>query len=187
MPRNLLFPNTLKGIAEPASVDAPGVFELASLDIPAGSVIEQKFVYDDYGCSGENVSPELVWRNPPQGTKSFALFVHDPDAPTGGAGFWHWIVTDIPGSVRSLPQGAGTRDGKTLPAGSAQVETDYGEPGWGGPCPPVGDAPHRYNFTIYALSVEKLERPANAKASLVGFLVNQNAIGKASFTALYGR
>jgi len=65
--------------------------------------------------------------------------------------------------------------------------SDFGSPGWGGPCPPVGDQPHRYVFTLHALKVEKLEIPEGATASLVGFMVNANSIGKASLTARYGR
>jgi Raf kinase inhibitor-like YbhB/YbcL family protein len=185
MTRN--FSGVCRDNAEAASPAGGGAFELTSPDIPAGGVIDKKFAYDEFGGGGENVSPELQWRNPPRGTKSFAIFAHDPDAPTGGAGFWHWIVIDIPASVRSFPQGAGRRDGTGLPAGARHVESDYGHDGWGGPCPPVGDPPHRYNFTIYALPVEKVEAPPNAKASLVGFIVNQQALGKASFTGLYGR
>ncbi|PWB80938.1 MAG: YbhB/YbcL family Raf kinase inhibitor-like protein, partial [Methylocystaceae bacterium] len=158
-----------------------------SPDIADGAVIDRKFVFNDFGGEGDNVSPKLVWTDPPDGTKSFALFCHDPDAPTGGAGFWHWLVVDIPASARSLEQGAGTPDGALLPKGSVQIRSDYGFAAWGGPCPPVGDPPHRYVFTVYALGVEKIEAPADATASLVGFLVNQNVLAKASVTGLYGR
>jgi Raf kinase inhibitor-like YbhB/YbcL family protein len=113
--------------------------------------------------------------------------VHDPDAPTGGAGFWHWVVVDIPATATSLPRGTGTSDGGELPSGARQIASDFGTPGWGGPCPPVGDKPHRYVFTVYALKVDRLELPANATASLTGFMVNANALGHASFSALHGR
>jgi Raf kinase inhibitor-like YbhB/YbcL family protein len=162
-------------------------FVLTSPDIADGAVIDRKFVYNDFGGDGDNVSPKLEWTDPPEGTKSFALFCHDPDAPTGGAGFWHWLVIDIPASARALEQGAGTPDGAALPKGSRQIRNDYGFVHWGGPCPPVGDPPHRYVFTVYALGVEKIEAPEGATASLVGFLVNQNALAKASLTGLYGR
>ena len=89
-------------------------FELKSPDISAQRPIAEKFVFNSFGCKGENISPALEWTDPPAGTKSFAVLVHDPDAPTGGAGFWHWIVTDIPASAHGLAQGAGTPDGKGL-------------------------------------------------------------------------
>lgn len=166
---------------------AAAAFELKSPDIaPGGGTIADTFVFNGFGCTGGNLSPALAWRNPPAGTKSFALMVHDPDAPTGGAGFWHWVVYDIPANVTGLPQGIG-KNGASLPAGAKQVATDFGAPGYGGPCPPVGDKPHHYNFTIYALKVEKLDLPPHATASLAGFMINANALGKATLTGTYGR
>jgi len=162
-------------------------FEASSADFKPDLAIAQKFAFNGFGCTGENISPEISWKNPPAGTKSFALLVHDPDAPTSGAGFWHWVVVDIPTTSSGLVQGAGTADGRALPVAARQINTDFGTPGWGGPCPPVGDHPHRYNFTVYALKVDKLELAPGATASLTGFMVNMNAIGKASFKGLYGR
>ena len=162
-------------------------FDLTSPDVSADKPISSKFIYNSFGCSGENVSPQLVWSDPPAGTKSFAVLVHDPDAPTGGAGFWHWIVTDIPVSARGFAQGAGAAGGKALPAGARQFENDAGEAAWVGPCPPPGHGLHRYVFTVYALGVEKIDLPAGAKASLVGFIVNKSAIGTATLTARFGR
>jgi hypothetical protein len=181
--RNLLLP--FPAFAAPEQTGAG--FTLTSPDIVEGATIELKFAFDGFGGGGGNVSPAFSWSEPPAGTKSFAFFCHDPDAPTGGAGFWHWLVVDIPASARGLAQGAGTPDGAGLPAGARQIRTDYGFAAWGGPCPPVGDPPHRYVFTLYALGVEKVEAPEGATASLVGFLVNQNVLAKASLTGLYGR
>ncbi|OAI31280.1 kinase inhibitor [Methylosinus sp. R-45379] len=164
-----------------------GGFSLSSPDIAEGATIDRKFVFNDFGGTGDNVSPQLNWSEPPAGTKSFALFCHDPDAPTGGAGFWHWLVVDIPASTRALAQGAGAVGDAGLPAGAKPIRNDYGFSHWGGPCPPVGDPPHRYVFTIYALSIETVEAPEGATASLVGFIVNQNVLAKASLTGLYGR
>ena len=162
-------------------------FKASSSDIAPGATIPMKFVFDNFGCTGNNVSPALSWSDAPQGTQSFAVMVHDPDAPTGGAGFWHWVVVNIPASATGLAQGAGSIDGAGLPKGSAQINTDYGTPCWGGPCPPPGDAPHHYNFTVYALKVPHLDLPAGATASLTGFMVNMNALAKATFTGRFGR
>lgn len=162
-------------------------FELKSPDIAEGKTIGAKHVFNSFGCTGENLSPALEWSEPPAGAKSFAVLVHDPDAPTGGAGFWHWLVVDLPASARGLPQGAGTPDGKLLPAGAKQLETDFGEIGYGGPCPPKGHGPHRYVFTVYALPVEKLDVAHNARTAIVGFTISQSALAKASITATFGR
>jgi Raf kinase inhibitor-like YbhB/YbcL family protein len=163
------------------------VFQASSPDVVSGKPIAAKFIYNGFGCTGQNVSPAVMWKNPPAGTKSFAVLVHDPDAPTGGAGFWHWAVIDIPADISFLAQGLGAADGKRLPAGSRQIATDFGTPGWGGPCPPVGDKPHRYIFTVYALKLAKLDIPSTVTASLAGFNVNANALGKASFVGTFGR
>jgi Raf kinase inhibitor-like YbhB/YbcL family protein len=163
-----------------------GKFSLSSPDIKPGGKIADEQVFNGFGCSGKNVSPALKWSGAPKGTKSFALLVHDPDAPTGGAGWWHWVVINIPADAKALPKGAGGAGGE-LPAGAVQIATDFGAPGWGGPCPPAGDKAHRYNFTLHALKVEKLELPEGARASLAGFMVNANSIGKARLTGKYGR
>jgi hypothetical protein len=161
-------------------------FKLESPDIPADSMIDPKFEFDGFGCTGENKSPALRWSGAPAGTKSFALTVYDPDAPTG-SGWWHWCMIDIPPHVTELAPDAGNVSGAKLPPGARHVRIDYGVAGWGGPCPPPGDAPHRYVFTVFALSVDKLGVPEDATAALAGFMINANSLGKASFTAKYGR
>jgi len=180
---SLLFAAGL-AFAGSASADA---FKLSSTDIKAVAPIAEEQVFAGFGCSGKNISPALKWSGAPAGTKSFALLVHDPDAPTGGAGWWHWVVTNIAADAVELPKGAGKADGSALPKGAAQIATDFGGPGWGGPCPPAGDKPHRYNFTLHALKVDKLDLPAGATASLAGFMINANSIGKATLTGKYGR
>ncbi|MGG7564976.1 YbhB/YbcL family Raf kinase inhibitor-like protein [Rhodovulum sp. DZ06] len=144
-------------------------------------------VFDGSGCTGANVSPALAWTDPPEGTQSFALMVHDPDAPTGGAGFWHWIVLDIPAGVSELPKGAGAAGGGDgLPGGARMLVNDYAA-AWGGPCPPEGDAAHRYDFTLYALPSEKLDVPEGASKAVHGFMINATALGKATFQGKFGR
>ena len=169
-----------------ASRAAAQAFTLTSPDVKPTGVIADEQVFNGFGCSGKNVSPALEWSGAPKGTKSFALLVHDPDAPTGGAGWWHWVVVNIPATSTELKKDAGKADGTMLPAGAEQITTDFGTPGWGGPCPPPGK-PHRYVFTLYALKVEKLDLAKGATASLAGFMVNANSIGKATLTGKYGR
>ena len=161
-------------------------FTLTSPDIADGSTIAQSFEFDGFGCSGRNQSPVLRWSGAPEGTTGFAVNVYDPDAPTG-SGFWHWYVIDLPASVSELPANAGAKGGAHLPAGARQIRNDYGQYAWGGMCPPPGDKPHRYIFTVHALSVERIDVPDDAPAALAGFMVNAHTLAKASFTATYGR
>ena len=184
---------------ETAAKTQPPVFALSSPDLADGKFTD-KFVLNGFGCTGQNVSPALTWSNVPSGTKSFALQVHDPDAPTG-SGFWHWAVYDIPANTTGLARGAGNSRA-SLPAGAFAGNNDFldtgatgGNGNYGGPCPPQGDAPHRYVFSLYALAVEKVEVaggvPTTATAGLFGFVLNKGVgpglLGKASFTAKYGR
>ena len=166
---------------------AGAAFRLTSTDIKPGATIAAEQTFNGFGCSGQNVSPALEWSGAPKDTRSFAVLLHDPDAPTGGAGWWHWVAFNIPATTTGLPKGAGKADGSALPAGAASAVTDFGAPGYGGPCPPAGDKPHRYIFTVYALKTDKLDVPKGATASLVGFMVNANAIAKATLTGVYGR
>lgn len=160
-------------------------FVLESADVSAKKPIAEKYILKGFGCEGGNVSPALTWKNAPKDTKSFAVTVYDPDAPTG-SGWWHWVVFDIPATATGFPQNAGV-DAKLLPKGAVQGRTDFGKPGWGGPCPPKGDKPHRFIWTIYALKTDKLGPTDTDSAALVGFYINGNKIGKAEFTATYGR
>jgi Raf kinase inhibitor-like YbhB/YbcL family protein len=187
----------LPGCAGMRSPQPP--FTLSSPDL-AGGTFDQKYILNGFGCKGGNVSPALEWRNVPAGTKSLAIQIHDPDAPTG-SGFWHWAVYDIPVGTTALARGAGNSP-STLPAGAFGGNTDFldtgatgGNGNYGGPCPPTGDAPHHYNFTIYALSVDKVAGaagiPPTGTAGLFSFAINKGVgpalLGKASFTATYGR
>lgn len=162
-------------------------FELSSPDIAPGATIAMEQVFDGFGCTGANVSPALEWTGAPEGVQSFALMVHDPDAPTGGAGFWHWIVLDIPASATGLAKGAGAVGGAALPAGARMIRNDYGAAGWGGPCPPAGAAAHRYDFTLYAMPAATLGAPEGASAAVHGFMINAMALGKATLQGTFGR
>ncbi len=159
-------------------------FTLKTTSFDTKKQLPNKHVFNGFGCSGENVSPALEWTGAPAETKSFAITVYDPDAPTG-SGWWHWTVVNIPASVTSIPEGAS--GAKKLPAGSVEGRTDFGAAGFGGACPPPGHKPHRYIFTVFALKTEKLDINGDASGALVGFNLNANSLGKASFTVKYGR
>ena len=170
----------------PGLVSATGAFTLESPQVKPNATIAEAQVFKGFGCEGGNVSPALNWSNAPAGTKGFALTVYDPDAPTG-SGWWHWVMFNIPATVTSLPLGVGNPASGQTPKGAVQSKTDFGKPGYGGPCPPQGDKPHRYIFTVYALKVDKIDADENASGALVGFMLNANKLDKASFTATYGR
>jgi len=163
-------------------------FTLSSPDIKDGATMANDQVFKGFGCTGNNISPALSWSGAPEGTKSFALTMYDPDAPTG-SGWWHWVVFNIPPSVTSLPKGAGDRDKRLMPRGAVQSRTDFGTTGYGGPCPPPGDKPHHYQITIYAVDTAALPnaRHRNASAALVGFDLHSHTLGKATLTGMYGR
>ena len=138
-----------------------------------------------FGCGGGNASPHLAWADVPEGAKSFAVTCFDPDAPTG-SGFWHWVVVNIPAGVRELPRGVGSPNA-ALPAGALEVRTDFGAPGYGGPCPPEGDHPHRYLFTVHAVNVETLPVTADTSAAVVGFNLHFATLAKATLMGLSKR
>jgi Raf kinase inhibitor-like YbhB/YbcL family protein len=135
-----------------------------------------------FGCEGGNRSPHLAWSGAPDGTKSFAVTCYDPDAPTG-SGFWHWVVVNIPPDVMELAAGAGS-EGGTMPTGALQTRTDFGNPGYGGPCPPEGDHPHRYIFTVHAVA-GTLPVEADTAAAVIGFQLHFNTLAKATLMGLY--
>ncbi|MCR8709653.1 YbhB/YbcL family Raf kinase inhibitor-like protein [Aliarcobacter butzleri] len=155
-------------------------FTLTSSDLKGQLTKKQEF--NGFGCSGENISPQLSWENAPKGTKSFAITVYDPDAPTG-SGWWHWVVFDIPSNKTTLVSGFGNSDSKE----AIQSITDYGKTGFGGACPPVGDKAHRYIFTVHALDIETLGLDKNTNAATVGYYINSHSIAKASIISYYNR
>jgi len=125
-----------------AQAAANDTFPLRSDTFSNGATIPVANTYDEMGCTGNNVSPDLHWSGAPSATKSFALTVFDPDARKG-SGWWHWVVYGISPSRTSI--GAGEKN-----IGTEGV-TSFGTAGYGGPCPPPGDTPHHYIFTLYAL------------------------------------
>jgi Raf kinase inhibitor-like YbhB/YbcL family protein len=184
--------------ASPVPADE-AVFTAFSPDLSSG-VFTAPYTLHAFGCNGSNISPAIAWKNAPTGTKSFALQVRDENVAAGSA-FWHWTVYDIPATATGLGRGAGNSGG-ALPApafGGANDFADTGATGenggYGGPCPPAGDRPHRYLFTVYALAVSDIdaaaEIPKTGSADLYSFVLNKalgaKMLGKATFTALYGR
>lgn len=159
-------------------------FTLKSSDLEGQLTLSQ--VFSGFGCSGQNISPSLKWLNAPRNTKSFAVTVYDPDAPTG-SGWWHWVIFNIPAGINELKANAGQIEKKLAPAGSIQSITDFGKPGFGGACPPQGDKAHRYIFTVHALSTEKLDLDEKTPPAMVGYFLNNFTIARASLISYYKR
>ena len=155
--------------------------EVSSRDIREGYPMAKTFEFNEFGCNGSNLSPQLSWTDVPKGTKSFAITAYDPDAPTG-SGFWHWIAYDIPATVTQVPRGV-----NIARLGGKVARIDYGFASFGGACPPVGDGMHRYQFTIWALPTETLNLGTNTPPALFGFNLNSMALDKAVLTSTYTR
>ncbi|WP_108868338.1 YbhB/YbcL family Raf kinase inhibitor-like protein [Aquimarina aquimarini] len=166
------------------SAFAQNTFTLTSKDLGGQAIKSQEF--NGFGCTGKNESPQLSWTNAPEGTKSFAITMYDPDAPTG-SGWWHWLVFDIPSNINQLVSNAGNIDVKLAPKGAIQSSTDYGKKGYGGPCPPEGHGLHQYIITVYALKTDKLGLDQDTNPAVVGYYLHNNTIEKASIIAYYQR
>jgi Raf kinase inhibitor-like YbhB/YbcL family protein len=172
-----------KGKAKPKAT-APSHFRVLAPDFASKGRITLAHVYNGMGCTGQNTSPAVKWLNAPVGTKSFAVTMYDPDAPTG-SGWWHWVMYNIPASSTELAAGAGNN--RNAPSGSTEGMTDFGTKGYGGPCPPTGDKPHHYHITVFALKVDKLDVPGNATSAMIGYNLNANKLASARVTSLYAR
>jgi Raf kinase inhibitor-like YbhB/YbcL family protein len=167
--------------------EAKSKFVLSSPDARLAVKVPETYTANLYGCTGENMSPPLQWSGAPAGTKSFVVTLFDPDEHGDPSGWWHWIVYDLPANIDKLPKGAGAEHSSVLPQGSRQGRTDEGKDAYLGPCPSKGERPHRYTFTIYALSVDKLDVPADSSGAMVVSTANDHSLGKAVFIAHYGR
>ena len=163
------------------SVLSADAFTLKSNDL--GGQLTKSQEFNSFGCSGDNISPELHWSHPPKGTKSFAITIYDEDAPTG-SGWWHWAVVNIPVGTSKIETGA---SGKKMPKGTIEVLNDYGTIGFGGACPPKGDKAHRYVITVYALDVDTLPIKQETNDPIVGYQINAHTISKASMISYYQR
>ncbi|ARV07349.1 kinase inhibitor [Polaribacter sp. SA4-10] len=167
-----------------STVFSQNTFTLSSNDLGGEATINE--VFNGFGCTGENQSPQLSWKNAPEGTKSFAVTMYDPDAPTG-SGWWHWLVFDIPVNAKELVSGAGNTALNLTPEGAIQSITDYGANGYGGPCPPEGHGLHQYIITVYALKTDKLGLNESTNPAVVGYYLWNNTLAKASIVTYYQR
>lgn len=161
-------------------------FTLTSPDVHQGQTIANVHAFNGMGCTGSNESPALSWSGAPAKTRSYAVTMYDPDAPTG-SGWWHWVAFNIPASTTKLDAGAGDPSKHLLPTGTVQGNNDAGASGYMGPCPPPGDKPHHYHITVFALDTDKIDVPTNATAAYVGFNLHAHTLAKVELTALYGR
>lgn len=161
-----------------------GQFAVSSSSLVDTQAMPEQHVFDDWGLSGGNESPELMWSDAPAGTKSFAVTCFDPDAPTP-SGFWHWTVLGITADVRSLPPGAGAVGDAGLPTAAFHVHNDTGSKGYAGAAPPQGDRPHRYLFAVHALDTDDLGLDAGATPAAAAFTYGGHTLARAVVTATY--
>lgn len=151
-------------------------FELKSAELHPNDPIPQRFT-----CDGADVSPPLTWEGAPAGTRSFSVVAEDPDAP--GGTFVHWVLYDVPGTARALPENLPQQ--KTLPDGSRQGRNGFGRIGYGGPCPPPGPA-HRYSFRLFALDATLDLAPGASRGDLDRAMKGK-ILAQAELLGRYGR
>lgn len=163
-----------------AIISTTSAFELTSTDIQDGQPMTDQFVFNGFGCSGQNRSPQLSWHNPPQGTQSYAITAYDPNAPTG-SGWWHWVVVNIPAQQTQLAQGA------ILTQSTQTIRNDFGTTAYGGACPPKGHGVHHYQFTVWALPISHIDVTDTTTPALIGYQLNAISLAKAKLTATYAR
>jgi Raf kinase inhibitor-like YbhB/YbcL family protein len=149
---------------------------LTKLDLTSSAFQDGQPIPTQYSCDGADQSPPLSWGEPPPGTKSFALVVDDPDAPSGT--FRHWGAFDIPAGTRSIAAGQSV---------GTQTANGFGKPGYGGPCPPKGHGAHHYHFKLFALDTDRLGVSASASIADVEKAAQQHAIGQAELIGTYER
>lgn len=169
------------GIARAAAPE----FTVTSPDFGPGHPIAESHVFNEYGCKGLNHSPALEWRGAPAGTKSFAITLFDLDEHSGPSGWWHWVVYDVPASTTRLLENAGAVKSEILPKGAVQGRTDVSQDAYHGPCLSKDEPPHRYQITIYALSIENLPVPSEATGAMVTWTAHDYTLAKATLTARY--
>ncbi|ETW22245.1 YbhB/YbcL family Raf kinase inhibitor-like protein [Mycobacterium gastri] len=157
-------------------------FSLTSDSVRTGQPLRTAQVSGIMGAGGQDASPQLSWSGFPKQTRSFAVTVYDPDAPTL-SGFWHWAVANLPAEVTELPEGAG--DGRELPGGAVTLVNDAGMRRYVGAAPPPGHGVHRYYVAVHAVDVEKLHLSEDASPAVLGFNLFQHAIARAVIYGTY--
>lgn len=158
-------------------------FEVTSDDVADGEAWAPAQTSGIFGMEGgEDRSPHLAWSGAPEGTKSFAVTIYDPDAPTQ-SGFWHWAVANIPASVTSLPNGAGGEDGDGLPDGAIQFPNELGARQYVGAGPPPGHGPHRYFVIVHALDVDDIGVEPTTTPAVLNFNFLGHVLGRAVLIA----
>lgn len=156
-------------------------FTLTSADVNDGEELPLAQVSGIFGAGGTDTSPQLSWSGFPTGTKSFAVTVYDPTAPTG-SGFWHWAVADIPATTTQLPTGAGDGHASSLPQGALQLANDASLQRYLGAAPPAGSGKHNYYIAVHAVDVEKLGIPENSTPAFLGFNLSGHTLARAVIT-----
>jgi Raf kinase inhibitor-like YbhB/YbcL family protein len=159
-------------------------FTVTSSDCADGQPLATPLVSGVMGAGGEDRSPQLSWSGFPEGTRSFAVTVYDPDAPTV-SGFWHWAVANIPASVTELPSGAGVEGNAKLPQGAIQLPNDAGFQGFVGAAPPAGHGAHRYFVVVHAVDAEALDVTAETSPAVLGFNLFVHTLARATLVATY--
>jgi Raf kinase inhibitor-like YbhB/YbcL family protein len=153
-------------------------FSVTSTDVTDGQKLPMAQVSGIFGAGGEDRSPQLSWSGFPEQTKSFAVTMYDPDAPTA-SGFWHWAVADIPATVTELASGAGDETGSGLPAPAIQLANDAGMARYIGAAPPDGHGKHRYFIVVHAVDTETLGLDSGARPAFLGFNLFSHTVGRA--------
>lgn len=167
-----------------ARLPEAATFTVTSTTIADGQALPIAQMSGAFGVpGGQDVSPQLSWTGAPEGTKSFAVTMYDPDAPTQ-SGFWHWAVANIPASVTELPEGAGDDTGSGLPEGAYQLPGDAGAARFIGGAPPAGHGEHRYFVVVHALDVEDLGVPATGTPAFLVFNIASHILGRATLVAI---
>ena len=159
--------------------EQPARLNVESSSFANNATIPKKHVFNGMGAGGDNVSPQVRWSGAPAGTKSYAVTIWDPDAPTT-VGYWHWLVFNIPAGVNEIAEGK-------VPAGAVEGYTDFGMSAYGGPAPPPGHGPHRYHVRVYALDVDKLPLERGTTGATLMFMMRGHILAQGELTGIYER
>ena len=157
----------------------PAALKVESKSFGHNQTIPKKYAFNGWGSDGDNVSPHVKWSGAPSGTKSFAVTIWDPDAPTT-VGFWHWTVFNIPPNVTEIEEGK-------VPSGATQGYTDFGMSQYGGPAPPPGHGPHHYHIRVYALDVDNLPLDKGSTAAVLMFMMREHTLAQGELVGIYER